>query len=78
MVLRRVGLSALRLFACGEPIAFAVHLQDMNVMREAVEERAGEPFRSEHARPFIEWKIAGHQRRAAFIALAEYVEEKLD
>ena len=52
--LRRVSLSALRLLAGREPEAFAVHLQDMNVMGEAVEERAGEPFRSEHARPFIE------------------------
>ena len=46
-------------------------------MGEAVEERAGEPFRSEHARPFIEWQIASHQRSAAFIALAEDIEEKL-
>ena len=38
----RVALSALRLLACGEPEAFAVHLQDMNVMGEAIEQRAGE------------------------------------
>jgi hypothetical protein len=62
VVFRRVSLSSLRFLACGESIAFAVHLQDMNVMGKAVEERAGEAFRSEHARPFIERQIAGHQR----------------
>ena len=77
VILRRLSLSALCLLAGRKPEAFAVHLQDMNVMGEAVEERAGEPFRSEHARPFIEWQIAGHQRRATFIALAEDIEEKL-
>jgi len=77
VILRRVSLSALRLLAGREPEAFAVHLQDMNVMGEAVEERAGEPFRSEHARPFIERQIAGHQRRAELIALAKDIEDKL-
>jgi hypothetical protein len=32
--------SALRLLAGHEPEAFAVHLQNMDMMREAVEERA--------------------------------------
>jgi hypothetical protein len=31
-----------------EPEAVTVHLEDMDVMREAVEERAGEPFGAEH------------------------------
>jgi hypothetical protein len=47
------------------------------MMCEAVGERTGEPFRSEHARPFIERQIAGRQRRAAFVALAEDIEQKL-
>jgi hypothetical protein len=33
-----------------EPKAVAVHLEDMDVMREAVEERAGEPLGAEHGR----------------------------
>ena len=36
----------LRVAGC-EPGAFDVHLQDVDLMREAVEERAGEPFRAE-------------------------------
>src|SRR5882757_5027424 len=49
----------------------------MDVMREAVEERAGEPFRAEDRRPFIERQIAGDKRGATFIALAEDLEEQL-
>ncbi len=43
------------LLAGGEPEAFAIHLQDVDMMREAVEERVGEPFRAEDRSPFIEW-----------------------
>jgi len=46
-------------------------------MGGVVEERAGEPFRFEHTRSFIEWQIAGRQRLAALIALAEDIEAKL-
>ena len=46
-------------------------------MGEAVEQRAGEPLGPEHARPFIEWQVAGDQSGAAFIALAEHFEEQL-
>jgi hypothetical protein len=31
-----------------QAITLAVHLQDVDVVREAVEERAGEPFRTQH------------------------------
>jgi len=45
----------LRFFAGCEPEAFAVHLQDVDMMRVSVEERAGKPFRAEDRNPFIEW-----------------------
>ena len=73
----RVSLSAWRLLAGREPVALAVHLQVMNVMDGVVDEHAGELFLSKHARPFIEWQIAGRQRLAALIALAEDIEAKL-
>ena len=34
-----------------EPIAIAVHFQDVDVVREPVEQRAGELFRGKHAGP---------------------------
>jgi hypothetical protein len=74
---RRLAGPALRLFAGREPKTLAIHLQNVDMVRETVEERAGEPFRSEDRGPFIEWQVAGHQCRAAFVALAEDLEEKL-
>ena len=46
------------------------------MMGEAVEKRAGEPFRTEYRSPFIEWQVAGDKRGAAFVALAEDLEEQ--
>ena len=65
------------LLAGREAEAFAVHLQDMDMMGEAVEERAGKPFRAEDGGPFVEWQVAGDECGAAFIALAEDLEEQL-
>ena len=47
------------------------------MMGETVEQRTGEAFRAEHGCPFIEWQVAGDQSGAAFIALAEHLEEQL-
>jgi hypothetical protein len=35
-----------------QAIALAVHLQNVNVVRQSVEQRAGQPFRAEDAGPF--------------------------
>ena len=43
-----------------EAVAVAVHLQDVDVMGEAVEESAGEAFRTEDLGPFFEGQVAGH------------------
>ena len=45
----------LRLLAGGEAVAFAIHLQDVDVMSET----AGEPLGSEYGRPFVERQIGG-------------------
>ena len=42
-----------------EAIAVAVHLQDVDVMSNAVEQSA---FRAEDLGPFLEGQVAGHQR----------------
>ena len=44
---------------------------------QPVEQRAGKAFGAEHRRPFIERQIAGDQRAAAFVALAEHLEQQL-
>ncbi len=67
---RPLGLNFSALsFALIEPVAFAVHLQDVHVMGEPVEERAGQALRAEGFRPFLERQVAGDQRRAPFVVL---------
>lgn len=43
---------------------------------QPVEERAGEAFGAEHAGPFVERQLAGDQRAAAFVALAQDLEQE--
>ena len=60
-----------------EAEAIPVHLQDMDMVGEAVEESPGEPFRAKDLGPLVEGQVRGSQDRAAFIALAEDLEEQL-
>ena len=60
-----------------EAEAVAVELKDVDVVGQPVEERAGEAFRAHHRRPFVKGKIGGDDGRAAFMALAEHVEQQL-
>src|SRR4051794_23562444 len=64
-------------FTLRQTIALAVHLQDVDMVREAVEQGAGQPLAAEDLGPFVEWQIAGHQRGAALVALAEHLEQQL-
>ena len=56
--------SLLRCRRCGgvlpaalESVALAVQLQDVDVVGETVEQRAGEPFRAENFRPLVEGQL---------------------
>ena len=66
-----------RLFLCwfapalSEAVAFAVHLQDVNMEGQAVEARAGEAFRSEGFCPYIERQVAGDDGGFALVSLGE-------
>ena len=59
-----------------EAVAVAVHLQDMDVVGEPVQQRAGEAFRTEHLGPLIERQVGGDQDGAPLVALAEDLEEE--
>ena len=39
-----------------EPVALAVQLQNMDMMREAIEQRASQTLAAEDAGPFLKWK----------------------
>ncbi len=47
--------------ALGEAIAVAVHLEDADMERQAVEQRAGELLGAEGLGPLIEGQIAGDE-----------------
>ena len=40
-----------------EPVAVCVHLQDVDVVGDAVEQRAGEALAGEHRGPFLEGQV---------------------
>ena len=63
--------------ALPEPIAVTVHLEDVDVMGEAVEEGTGQALGTEHAGPLVERQIAGDDHRAPLVALAEHLEQQL-
>ena len=42
-----------------EPVALAVHFQDVDVVGEPVQQRPGEPLRAEDLGPLVEGKVGG-------------------
>src|SRR3712207_2340467 len=59
-----------------QAIALAVHLENVDVVGEPVEQRAGQPFGAEDARPLVERQVAGDQDRAALVTPAEDLEQQ--
>ena len=56
--------------------AVAVHLQDVDVVGEPVQQRDGEALRTKHFGPFVEGEVGGDQDGAPLVALAEDFEEQ--
>src|SRR5215471_8684546 len=67
---------ALALLALFEAIAVAVHFEDVDVVCQAIEQRAGQPLGPEHAGPLVEWQIGSDEGGAALVALAEDLEQE--
>ena len=63
--------------ALPEPVVLAVHFQDVDMMGDAVEQRAGEALAGEHRRPFLEWQVGGDDSGAVLVVPAEDVEQQL-
>ena len=59
-----------------EAVAVAVHLQDVDVVGEPVQQGSGEPLGSEDVGPLVEGEVGGDQDGAPFVALAEDLEEE--
>ena len=63
--------------ALAEAVAFAVHLEDVDVVGQSVEQRAGKALGSEGLGPFVEGQIAGDQDSALLITRGDRLEEQL-
>ena len=59
-----------------EAVALAVHLQDVDMVGEAVQQRSGQAFRPEDPGPLVEGQVGGHQDGAPLVALAEDLKEQ--
>ena len=70
-------LSGTPSFAVLEPVTFPVHLQDVDMVGETIQQGSGQPLRSEGLRPFVERQVAGHHGGAAFVAPAEDLKQQL-
>jgi len=70
----RAGTASLALL---EAVAVAVHLEDVDVVGEPVEQSAGQALGGEHAGPLVEGQIAGDDGGTALVALAEDLEQQL-
>src|SRR6516164_5695176 len=73
----RVLRPALALLALFEAIAIAVHLEDVDVVCQPIEQRAGQPLGPEPAGPLVKRQIAGDEGGAALVTLAEDLKQKL-
>ena len=56
---RRGGRGLAGFLAVFEAIALAVQLQDVDVVVQSIEQRAGQPFGPEDLGPFVEGQIRG-------------------
>lgn len=63
--------------ALSKPVAVAVHLEDVDVVGQAVEKGAGQALGSEGFGPFVERQVAGNQGGAALVALRDQFEQQL-
>ena len=58
-IIRDLGSNALP--AVAEAVTVAVHLQDMDVVGETVQQGPGEAFRAEDLGPLVEGQVGGDQ-----------------
>jgi hypothetical protein len=65
----------LALLALLEAIAVAVHFEDVDVVCQPIEQRAGQPLGPEHPGPFVKRQVGGDDSGAALVTLAEDLEQ---
>src|SRR5205085_1638504 len=73
----RILCLALALFGLFERVAVAVHFQDVDVVGQPIEQRAGQALGPEHAGPFVKRQVGGDDGGAALVTVAENLEQEL-
>src|SRR5271163_4841002 len=68
----------LRFHRLAEPVALTIHLDNVAMVGEAVQECRGHPLSLEDLVQIAEWQIARHQDATALIAVGEDPEQQLD
>src|SRR5947209_17644055 len=71
----RVLRPALALLALFEAIAVAVHFEDVDVVGQPIEQRAGQPLGPEHAGPLVERQIGSDDGGATLVAAEDFEQE---
>ena len=64
------------LLAAFEPIALAVHLEDVDMVSVAVQQRSGEALGPDDLGPLVEGEVGGYHYGAQLVALSEDLEEQ--
>ena len=59
------------------PVALPVGFQDVHPVRQAVQQRAGQPLAAQHFGPLGKGQVGRHQQAGALIRPAHYLEEQL-
>ena len=59
-----------------EPVAFAVHLENVDVMGQAIQQRACQPLGAKDFGPLIEGQVRGNDDGPAFVALGYDLKEQ--
>ena len=74
----RFGLAILLcLHRLAEAVAFAIHLEDLAAVRQAIQQSRRHPFTLKHLIPFAERQVAGDEQALAFRTIGEHLEEQL-
>jgi hypothetical protein len=64
------------LLALAEPVALAVSLEDMDPVREPVEQRAGQSLAAHDLGPALERQVGGHDQAGALVGATHYLEKQ--
>ena len=60
-----------------QPVAFPVGLDDVDAVRDAVEQRAGHAFIAKYFGPVLEGQVGGEQYALAFVGAADDFKQQL-